>query len=361
MSSQPRRLTVSKQEARVALLFASPWFIGFALFLAYPLTASFYYSFCDYSVLRKPVWIGWMNYRNLVADEVFWISLKNTAVYAVMALPLGMLTALALALLLNTKVRGMTVYRTIFFLPSLVPTIPLAVLWLWVFNGEHGILNYALEYLPAATLICLPLLACIAVTGIAYSTGREHVGRVLLGVSIAVGAATLWLLTGGMGVVGRLHAAVRLPTPNWLSDTTWSKPALALMAIWGSGNAMVIYLAGLQDVPAEMYEAAELDGAGWWERTRHVTLPMVSPVILFNGIMGIIGTLQVFAEPYVMFPGGSPARSTYFYTMYLFDNAFIYHKMGYACAMGWILFLIILGLTLLALRVSERHVHYQGG
>ena len=162
-------------------------------------------------------------------------------------------------------------------------------------------------------------------------------------------------------MVERIHAAVRLPAPNWMSDTAWSKPALALMALWGAGNAMVIYLAGLQDVPTEMYEAAELDGAGWWARTRHVTLPMISPVILFNGIMGIIGTLQVFAEPYVMFPGGAPARSTYFYTMYLFDNAFIYHKMGYACAMGWILFLIILGLTLVALRVSERHVHYQGG
>ena len=289
-----------KRETRTALLFASPWFVGFALFLAYPVAASLYYSMCDYSVLRPPVWIGTVNFRNLFKDEVFWISLKNTAVYAGMALPLGMVTAVILALLLNTKVRGMTVYRTIFFLPSLVPTIPLAVLWLWVFNGEHGILNEVLR-------------------------------------------------------------RVGLPAPNWLSDTAWSKPALALMALWGAGNAMVIYLAGLQDVPTEMYEAAELDGAGWWARTRNVTLPFLSPVILFNGIMGIIGTLQVFAEPYVMFPGGSPARSTYFYTMYLFDNAFIYHKMGYACAMGWIMFLIILVLTLVALRISERHVHYQGG
>jgi multiple sugar transport system permease protein len=289
-----------KREARTALLFASPWFIGFTVFLAYPVIASLYYSMCDYSVLRPPVWVGMNNFRNLIGDEVFWISLKNTAIYALMALPLGMITAIGLALLLNTKVRGMTIYRTIFFLPSLVPTIPLAVLWLWVFNGEHGILNAVLR-------------------------------------------------------------AVGIPAPNWLSDTAWSKPALALMALWGAGNAMVIYLAGLQDVPTEMYEAAELDGAGWWARTRNVTLPFLSPVILFNGIMGIIGTLQVFAEPYVMFPGGSPARSTYFYTMYLFDNAFIYHKMGYACAMGWIMFLIILVLTLVALRVSEKHVHYQGG
>lgn len=294
----------ARAETRTALLFASPWLVGICAFLAYPLVASIYYSFCDYSVLRKPVFIGLANYRNLFSDEVFWIGLKNTGVYALMALPLGMMVAIGLALLLNAKVRGMTIYRTIFFLPSLVPTIPLAILWLWVFNGDHGILNWAIEHLS----------------------------------------------------IGSLH----LKGPNWLGDPNWSKPALALLALWGSGNAMVIYLAGLQDVPMEMYEAAELDGASWWARTRHVTMPMLSPVILFNGIMGIIGTLQVFAEPYVMFPGGAPARSTYFYTMYLFDNAFLYHKMGYACAMGWIMFLIILGLTMLALRVSERHVHYQG-
>jgi multiple sugar transport system permease protein len=350
-----------KREARIALLFAAPWFIGFALFLAYPLGASLYYSFCDYSVLRPPVWVGWLNFRNLAADDVFWISLKNTAIYAAMALPLGMLTALALALLLNTKVKGMAVYRTIFFLPSLVPTIPLAVLWLWVFNGEHGILNYVLERLPAATILGLPLLAAIVATCVSYASGRRTLGHGMLAVTVGVTVATFWAGGRGLGLMEKLHAIVRMPTPNWLSDTTWSKPALALMALWGSGNAMVIYLAGLQDVPTEMYEAAELDGAGWWARTVNVTLPFVSPVILFNLIMGIIGTLQVFAEPYVMFPGGSPARSTYFYTMYLFDNAFIYHKMGYACAMGWIMFLIILGLTLLSLRLSERHVHYQGG
>jgi multiple sugar transport system permease protein len=350
-----------KPQTRTALLFASPWFIGFTVLLAYPLGASLYYSFCDYSVLRPPVWVGLLNFRNLAADAVFWKSLRNTAVYAGMALPLGMLTALSLALLLNTKVRGMTVYRTIFFLPSLVPTIPLAVLWLWVFNGEHGILNFVLGYLPAAAILALPALVGIVATGIAYATGRRALGRVLLTATVAAAALGAWLGFGSPALLARLHTAVALPTPNWLSDTAWSKPALALMALWGAGNAMVIYLAGLQDVPTEMYEAAELDGAGWWARTRNVTVPFVSPVILFNGIMAIIGTLQVFAEPYVMFPGGSPARSTYFYTMYLFDNAFIYHKMGYACAMGWIMFLIILALTMLALRLSERHVHYQGG
>ncbi len=303
MSAQPETLrsrrSLARNEARIALLFVGPWIVGFGVFLFYPLVASIYYSFCDYSVLRSPVWIGMQNYADLVRDDVFWTSLKNTLIYAMMALPLGMLVAISLAMLLNAKVKGLAVYRTIFFLPSLVPTIPLAVLWLWVFNGEHGILNYVLQLL-------------------------------------------------------------HLPTPNWLGDPAWSKPALALLAIWGAGNSMVIYLAGLQDVPVDLYEAADLDGAGWWSKTRNVTLPMLSPVILFNLIMGIIGALQVFAEPYVMFPGGSPARSTYFYTMYLFDNAFRYHKMGYACAMGWIMFVIILLLTMLALRLSERHVYYQG-
>lgn len=284
-------------ETRAALLFASPWILGFCIFLLYPLAASIYYSFCDYSVLRPPVWIGMDNYWELLQDEVFWKALYNTLYYAAFALPLSAAVALALALLLNTKVKGMAIYRTIFFVPSLVPMISLAVLWLWIFNGEHGLIN---------------------------------------------------ALLGWIGIKG----------PNWLSDPNWSKPALILMSMWGAGHAMVIYLAGLQDVPQSLYEAAELDGADWWARTRHVTLPTISPVILFNIIMGIIGTLQVFAVPYVMFPGGSPARSTYFYTMYLFDNAFIYQKMGYACAMGWIMFLIILVLTMTALKFSEKRVHY---
>lgn len=287
------------REMWTALAFASPWFLGFTVFLLYPLLASIYYSFCDYSVLRPPVWIGAANYHDLWHDEVFWKTLGNTAYYAILALPLGLVAAISLALLLNTKVRGMTLYRTIFFVPSLVPQVSLAVLWLWVFNGEHGILNETLR---------------------------------------------------------RLY----LHPPNWLDDPAWSKPALVLLGIWGMGNAIVIYLAGLQDVPQQLYEAAELDGAGWWAKTWHVTLPMLSPVILFNLIMGVIGTLQVFTVPYVMFPGGSPARSTYFYTMYLFDNAFVYHKMGYACAMGWIMFLVILVLTLISLKISERHVYYGG-
>lgn len=307
-------LNARRRETLTALLFVSPWAIGFCTFLLYPLLASIYYSFCNYSVLKPPVWVGMANYNNLIHDDVFWISLRNTLWYAAMALPMGMVVAISLALMLNAKVRAMPLYRTIFYIPSLVPGVPLAVLWLWVFNGKDGIINAALE----------PILNA--------SNRMFHL----------------------------MHLSWQLTPPQWLSDAFWAKPALVLMAIWGAGNAMLIYLAGLQDVPQPLYEAADLDGAGWWAKTWHVTLPMLSPVILFNGVMGIIGALQVFTIPYIMFPGGSPARSTYFYTMYLYDNAFVYLKMGYSCAMGWIMFVITVLLTLLALKLSSRHVHYGG-
>ena len=293
-------MSVRKKESRAGLLFASPWFIGFGVFLAGPLLSALYFSFCEYSVLKAPVWIGLTNYQNLVQDELFWKSLTNTLLYALFAIPLGTFTALGLAILLNAKVRGQAWYRTFFFLPSLVPAVPLSVLWLWMFNGDYGLINTFLGYL---------------------------------------------------GVKG----------PAWLSDPTWSKPALVMMSLWGVGNAMVIYLAGLQEVPKQLYEAADLDGATPWQRTKNVTLPMLSPVILFNVVMAMIGSLQVFTQPYIMFPGGRPDRSTYFYSMYLYDNAFQYLKMGYASAMGWVMFLIILVLTMTALRVSERRVHYEGG
>lgn len=288
-----------RKEAIAGYLFASPWIIGMIVFLLYPLASSVYYSFCEYSVLKPPIFIGTENYRELFRDEVFWKTVGNTAMYAAMALPAGLIVSLALAMLLNSKVKGMAIYRTIFFLPSLVPMVSLAVLWLFLLNGEHGIVNEALRML-------------------------------------------------------------KVDGPNWLGDPMWSKPALVVLGAWGAGNAMLIYLASLQDVPTSLIEAAELDGANGWHKTRNVTLPMISPVILFNLIMGIIGTLQVFAVPYVMFPGGSPARSTYFYAMYLFDNAFRYNKMGYASAMGWLMFLVILGLTWVSLKVSEKHVHYGG-
>lgn len=289
---------MKNRDARVGIIFALPWILGFLIFMAYPLIASFITSFTNFSILRPPSFIGVQNYKELLHDQVFYQSLSNTLLYVIGAVPLTTVVAIALALLLNTKVKGMAIYRTMFFLPTLVPMVALGTLFLWVFNGDYGLFKAAFTKV-------------------------------------------------GMG------------SPPWLSDPSWSKWTLILISMWGCGQAMVIYLAGLQDVPVSLYEAAELDGAKAWAKTRNVTIPMISPVILFNVVMGIIGALQIFAVPYVMFPGGAPARSAYFYTSYLYDNAFQYQRMGYASAMGWVLFLITLGLTLLALKLSEKHVHYE--
>ena len=210
-----------------------------------------------------------------------------------------MLVALGVAMLLNSKIRGVTVYRALVFLPSLVPIVASAMLWLWLFNAKLGLINMTLQ---------------------------------------------------SLGVTN---------PPGWLTDVRWSMPALVLMSFWGIGNTVVIYLAGLQDVPRELYEAAEIDGASTIDKVWHVTLPCISPVIFFNLIMAIIGTLQIFAQPFIL-TGGGPARSTYFYTMSLYDNAFSYLKMGYASAMAWVQLLIVLALTALAAWSSKHWVHYQG-
>lgn len=290
-----------KQNILIGLAFTGPWIIGFAAFTLYPILTSFAYSFTEYSVLAKPVFVGLGNYQDLLTDEVFWKSLWNTLFYAGLALPLGSALALVLALLLNTGVKGLGFYRTAFFIPSLVPMIALAILWLWIFNPEFGVLNYALK--------------CVGISA-----------------------------------------------PDWLGSPHWTKPAFVLMSLWGVGNAVVIYLAALQEVPTSLFEAAELDGANAWQKIRHVTLPTISPVIFFNVVMGLINCLQIFAIPYVMtFPNpGNPSRSALFYTMYLYDNAFRYLRMGYACAMAMILFGIILTLTWLLFRITRKYVHYRG-
>ena len=279
--------------------FLSPWLIGFFAFTFVPIVLSLYYSLCHYSLLQPPIYRGMDNYRRLSHDPVFWKVLGNTAIYAAFALPLGMIAALGVAMLLNAKIRGVTLYRAIVFLPSLVPTVASAMLWLWLFNAKLGLIN-----------VCLRAL-------------------------------------------GAVNA------PGWLTDARWAMPALVLMSLWGIGNMVVIYLAGLQDVPRELYEAADIDGASNFRKAWHVTLPVLSPVIFFNLIMGIIGTLQVFATPFIL-TGGGPARSTYFFTMYLYDNAFSYLKMGYASAMAWVQLCIVLVLTALAAWSSKHWVHYQG-
>jgi len=294
-----------KKQLRAGLGFTSLWIVGLAAFTAYPVIASFYYSFCDYSILKSPVWCGLENYQQLIHDDLFWKSLRNTLFYAGLSVPLGTATALGLAMLLNHDVRGKSFYRLLFFMPSIVPVVASAMLWLWIFNGQYGLMN---------------------------------------------GFLNLFLERFG------LHG------PAWLADPAWSKPALIIMSLWGTGNAMVIYLAGLQNVPAELYEAAEIDGASAWQRFRHVTVPVIAPVVVFNGIMALIGAMQLFAQAYIMSEGangngnasdGNPARSTLFYTIYLFSTAFQDLRMGYASAMAYILFVITAVLTWLATRLSR--------
>jgi len=280
------------------MAFISPWIVGFAVFTAVPIGLSFYYSFCDFSLTaprHAPLWTGLDNYQQLMQDVVFWKSLRNTMYYASMALPAGMLVSLGLALMLNARIRGQTVYRAIIFLPSLVPAFASAMIWQWMFNPTMGVFNMLL---------------------------------------------------------GKLHVA----PPDWLGERL-AMPSLAFMSVWGVGNTVVIYLAGLQDVPRELLEAAEIDGAGTWRRMLAVTLPMLSPVIFFNLIMAIIGTFSILTVPYIITSGG-PNKATYFYTMYNYDEAFKYLNMGYASALAWIQLAITMVLTAVAFWSAKKWVHY---
>jgi multiple sugar transport system permease protein len=281
------------------MAFISPWIVGFAVFTAVPIGMSFYYGFCDFALTaprHAPLWIGLDNYQQLVHDVVFWKALRNTMYYASMSLPAGMLVSLGLALMLNARIRGQSVYRTIIFLPSLVPAFASAMIWMWMFNPSMGVFNMLL---------------------------------------------------------GKLH----VPPPDWLGERM-AMPSLAFMSVWGVGNTVVIYLAGLQDVPRELLEAAEIDGAGAWRRMFAVTLPMLSPVIFFNLIMAIIGTFSILTVPYIITAGG-PNKATYFYTMFNYDEAFKYLNMGYASALAWIQLAITMVLTALAFWSAKKWVHYE--
>lgn len=297
---QPKKKKLFSKDNINGWLFASPWVIGLIMFFAVPLVSSIYFSFTTYSILQPGEFIGLENYKELFSDDLFWKSIYNTIYFAVFFVPLSIIFGVALAMMLNMKVKGMAVYRTIYFLPTLVPHVALAVLWMWLLNPGFGLINGMLDF---------------------------------------------------FGIQG----------PNWLGSVTWSKPSLILMSLWGIGQAVIIYLAGLGDIPEEFYEAAEVDGANWFQRTFHITLPLLTPVIFFNLVMGTIGAFQQFTLPYTMTAGqGSPANSLTFYVMYLYDNGFKYFKMGYASAMAWILFVIIMALTAIIFITSKRWVHYQG-
>ena len=285
-------------ESVEGLLFALPAMLGLLIFTLGPVVVSLAMSFSEYNIIKPPVWAGLGNYVTAFTDdELFWQALKVTVYYTGVTVPLNLVAGFLVAVLMNQKVKGISLYRTIWYMPSIVPTIVAAVLWQWIFNPDFGLFN---------------------------------------------------LLLGFFGI----------PGPRWFVKPNTAIPALIIMSLWGMGGSMLIYLGGLQGIPAHLYEAVEIDGGGWWARFRHVTIPMMTPTIFFNLIMGLIGTFQVFTQAFVMTQGG-PAYATYFYVLHLYKNAFQYLRMGYASALAWILLIVILGFTLLLFRTSA-WVYYEG-
>lgn len=290
--------TMERRKLRTGLFFISPWLIGLLLFYLYPIMSSLYYSFTDYNVLQPPTWIGLGNYQAIFKDPLFWTSLGNTFFIAVVGIPLYTVVDIAIAILLNVKAPGQPFFRAIAFLPTLIPVVVLSILWDRLLDPQNGLVNVGLR-------------------------------------------------------------VVSINGPGWFADPSWVKPSFILMSLWGTGNAVVIYLAGLQDVDRALYEAADVDGANWWHKIRHITVPSLSPVILFNVILAIIASFQFFTQAFIITNGG-PINASLFYALYLYQNAFSYLHMGYASGLAWILLVITLALTLVVLRSSARWVYYAG-
>ncbi len=299
VQAQPWRQTLRGREAISFYLFILPWVVGFLLFTFGPILASLLLSFTEYDIVSPITFIGTDNFKELFSDPLFYTSLSNTLYIVILAVPLGMLVSFSMALLLNQKVRFMAVYRTAYFIPSIVPAVASAALWLYLLQPQWGLVNGFLKTL---------------------------------------------------GIAG----------PGWLSSEVWAKPAIIMMLIWSSGGTMIIYLAGLQDIPQSLYEAAEIDGANAWYKFWYITLPLMTPSIFFTLVLGMIGTFQIFAQIFVLTDGmGGPQNSTLVYMIYLYRNGFNFFRMGYASAMAWILFILILVLTWLQFRAASRWVYYE--
>lgn len=288
-----------RRETASFFLFVSPWIIGFLVFTLIPMAMSLYYSFTDWDVLTPAEWVGLDNYTGLFEDPLFFQSIKVTVAYTLITVPVGVLLSLLVAILLNFEGRGVSFLRTMFYVPAVLSGVVVALLWQWIFNTRYGLLN--------------GILALFGITG-----------------------------------------------PRWLSDPNWVMLAMVIMSVWSIGGGIIMYLAGLQAIPQDLYEAARLDGAGFWSRLWHITLPSMSPLILFLFLTSLIGTLQTFTQAYVMTAGG-PDNATLFYAYYLYQNGMTYKKMGKACAMGWLFFLGTSVLSFAVLKVSRNKVHYESG
>ena len=292
-------MSPKSRENLTGYLFIAPWLIGFLVFTLGPFIQSFYLSFTRYNIVQPPKFIGLANYRMMLFDdELFWKSLWVTIRFALYSVPMVLVVGVLLALLLNSNVKGIAAFRTIFYLPSIIPTVATTSIFMWILNPQVGMVNQILDLI---------------------------------------------------GIKG----------PAWLSDPTWTPWSLVFMSVWGAGGSMVIYLAGLKDIPTYLYEAATLDGAGLIQKLKAVTLPMLSPVIFFNLVMGIIGTFQYFTQAFMISKGqGGPEDSTMFYALYMFQRSWKYMDMGYGSAMAWVLFVIIILITAVIFRSHTRWVHY---
>lgn len=296
-----------KNRGWLAALFISPWIIGFVATVLYPLLSAVYFSLCDYSVLTPAIYVGARNYQKLLFDEVFWLALGNSLLFAAIYLPLSIGVSLFFALLLNLRLPARGIFRTIYFLPTIVPMVCLSVIWQWMLKGDGGLVNAAL--------------------GPLFDTANHLFG---------------WSL---------------MP-PNWLREPDSARAALIFASLWTTGNMVLIFLAALQGVPVHLYESAEIDGATSLQKYWFIALPSISPVILYNLVTGLIGCLQTFAVPYVLAGGtAGPKRALLFLSTYIFQNSFEYWEMGYACAVALVLVSIVFLLTHLLLRLSKGRVH----
>jgi multiple sugar transport system permease protein len=302
-AAAPRPGRLRRGETRAALLFISPWIIGFLVLTAYPVIYTGYLALTDYDVINDPQFVGLDNFRQLLEDPKVALALENTFVFTVMSVPAQLVVSLGLALLLNWAGRASGFFRTAFFLPKMTPPVAIGILLLLLFNGQSGLIN------------------------------------------------------GFLGLFG-------IAGPAWTTDPTWVKPGLVLMSLWTVGGSVIILLAALRNVPQELYDASRVDGASWWKQTWHVTIPMISGALFFVFIVDTIAAFQSFTEAYTAFFGAG--NSTYsndaalFYTIYLFQQAFEFLHMGYASAMAWVLFAIIMVVTLVQIRLTKRFVYYEG-
>jgi multiple sugar transport system permease protein len=292
------KLSFARRDAIWGYAFIFPWIIGLIVFTAGPVLSVIYYSFTKYDIFNSPQWIGLGNYiRAISSDRMFWRSLSNTFSYVALTVPAQMLLAFVVALLLRNKFRGSGIFRAAYYVPMVVPYVAASVLWSWMLHPRLGVINHILEF-------------------------------------------------------------IGLPAPMWLLSETWAKPAIALLAIWHIGQPMVVFLAGLQGVPEDLYEAAKIDGASMLQQTRYVTIPLMTPVILYNAIMGIINAFQVFTFAYIM-TGGGPLNSTMFFSLYIYRQAFNYFDMGYASALAMVLFMLVFGMTIALFKWSSSWIHYE--